>query len=424
MTSVLKNLQEKGYTAGSINASGMSSSGASAPQNSYGIFDSVFKPFDSLNNSLNSALGGITKGGPFEGMQKMASSIFGGMLGGVSDSSSKTSGGAWKGSTATSAGVRKASAWAEQIKDHVQDSVNPPYWFGPSGCTAFANAYLQQSGAGQIDPWVPKAMEQAKAAGMWKDASAPAAEGDVGIIDTDGSMDEPDHAVIEDGQGGFWSNLSSGHKIGHGKHSDYFGNIWGYIATGSGNGQVVTDGKQGANDDAEARGKHSLQFGRGKSSLNGLGKSINSHNKRFGRGVISDVFNTGALNGSIQSIVSSVTGGNSTIGNAVNAILPHNSISTNTTNISSQDGVIELLKLVVQLLTTIASNTGSMGNMSKEAIQQQQSSITSAIASIGQMISASNQNMLSGVSQMMSVNSGPSAEQQHMNMSLTELASI
>lgn len=409
-------------TKGSISG-GSGGNSKSAPQSSYGIFDSVLKPFDSLNNELNSTLSTITSGGAFKSVKDLASSFFGSMIGGDTSSNGKSSNGAWKGSTATSAGVRRASAWAEQVKDHVQDDVNPPYWYGNTGCTAFANDYLQHAGVKPIDPWVPKAMEQAKEAGMWKEASQPAAEGDVGIIETDGDMSEPDHAVIEDGQGGFWSNLSSGHKIGHGKHSDYFGDIWGYIATGSGNGKVVTDGKRGENDDAEARGKHGLRFGRGKSSLNGLGKSISSHNQKFGRG-INNLFNTGALNSSIQSIVSSVTGGNSAIGNAVNAILPHTSTTTVGTSITSQDGVIELLKLVVQLLTTIASNTGNMGNMSKEAIQQQQASITSAISSIGQMISASNQNMLSGVSQMMLVNSGPSAEQQHMAMSLNELASV
>lgn len=409
-------------TKGSISG-GSGGNSNSSPQSSFGIFDSVLKPFDSLNNELNSAMSTITSGGAFKSVKDLASSFFGSMIGGNESSNGKSSNGAWKGSTATSAGVRRASAWAEQVKDHVQDDVNPPYWYGNTGCTAFANDYLQHAGVKPIDPWVPKAMEQAKEAGMWKEASQPAAEGDVGIIETDGDMSEPDHAVIEDGQGGFWSNLSSGHKIGHGKHSDYFGDIWGYIATGSGNGKVVTDGKRGENDDAEARGKHGLRFGRGKSSLNGLGKSISSHNQKFGRG-INNLFNTGALNSSIQSIVSSVTGGNSAIGNAVNAILPHTSTTTVGTSITSQDGVIELLKLVVQLLTTIASNTGNMGNMSKEAIQQQQASITSAISSIGQMISASNQNMLSGVSQMMLVNSGPSAEQQHMSMSLNELASV
>ena len=413
---------------------------AQAPQNSYGIFDSVMKPFDSLNSSLGQVMNGITSDGPFKQISDASTKIFGSMLGGVSpqpQQQGSNSGGAWKGSTATSEGIRQASAWAEEIKDHVQDSVNPPYWYGPSGCTAFANDYLQHAGVNPINLYVPTAMAEAKSAGMWKDASQPAAEGDVGIIDTDGSMDEPDHAVIEDGQGGFWSNMTSGHKVSHGSHSDFFGNIWGYISTGSGNGQVVTNGKQGANDNAEAAGKHgplALRFGRGgKSSnkaMNAMGKSISSANKRYGKGIISDTlksaFNSGALNSSIQGIVGKVTGGNKDISNILDQVLPTPQTDATTTNDTdlSQAGVIELLKLAVQLLSTIATNTGNMGSMSKEAVEKQQASINSAINSIGQMMAASNQSMMNGVSQMISSNNGMSYEQQHMSLSLDQLAAL
>ena len=440
VTSVLKNLKEQGYSAGAINSSGMSSSGASAPQNSYGIFDAVMKPFDSLNNSLNQVMGGITSEGPFKQISDVSTKIFGSMLGGVSPQPQQQggkSGGAWKGSTATSEGIRQASAWAEEIKDHVQDSVNPPYWYGPSGCTAFANDYLKHAGVSPIDLYVPTAMAEAKSAGMWKDASEPAAEGDVGIIDTDGSMDEPDHAVIEDGQGGFWSNMTSGHKVSHGRHSDFFGNIWGYISTGSGNGQVVTDGKQGANDNAEAAGKHgpaALRFGRGgKSSdidMRSMGKSISSANKRYGKGILSDVvksaFKSDSFKSSIKDIFNKITGKSKNKSNDAGTEASTNTqteATANTTDLS-QDSVIELLKISVQLLTTIANNTGNMGSMSKEAVEQQQASISSAINSIGQMMAANNQSMMNGVSQMISSNNGMSYEQQHMSMSLDQLASL
>ena len=277
-------------------------------------------------------------------------------------------------------------------------------------------------------------MEDAKKAGMWKDASQPAYEGDVGIIDTDGNMDEPDHAVIEDGKGGFWSNMSTGHKIAHGSHSNCFEDIWGYIATGSGGGKVNAGGTATERDKAESgAGKHgplALRFGRGKSSknqLNRLGKSINSSNaanKHFGRG-IDDLFNSGSLNGSIQNINNFVTRGNQTIANAVSSILPNNS-SSNVSNgtYTGQAGIIELLKIAVQLLATISTNTGKNNGVSKEYLQAQQASISSAIASIGQYISASNQSMMNGVSQMISANNGASSEQMHMTQSLTELASI
>lgn len=440
VTSVLKNLKEQGYSAGAINSSGMSSSGASAPQNSYGIFDSVMKPFDSLNNSLNQVMGGITSEGPFKQISDVSTKIFGSMLGGVSPQQQQQggkSGGAWKGSTATSEGIRQASAWAEEIKDHVQDSVNPPYWYGPSGCTAFTNDYLKHAGVSPINLYVPTAMAEAKSAGMWKDASEPAAEGDVGIIDTDGSMDEPDHAVIEDGQGGFWSNMTSGHKVSHGRHSDFFGNIWGYISTGSGNGQVVTDGKQGANDNAEAAGKHgplALRFGRGgKSSdtdMRSMGKSISSANKRYGKGILSDVvksaFKSDSFKSSIKDIFNKITGKSKNKSNDAGTEASANTQTATTASTTdlSQDSVIELLKISVQLLTTIANNTGNMGSMSKEAIEQQQASISSAINSIGQMMAANNQSMMNGVSQMISSNNGMSYEQQHMSLSLDQLASL
>ena len=65
-----------------------------------------------------------------------------------------------------------------------------------------------------------------------------------------------------------------------------------------------------------------------------------------------------------------------------------------------------------------------MGSMSKEAVEKQQASINSAINSIGQMMAASNQSMMNGVSQMISSNNGMSYEQQHMSLSLDQLAAL
>ena len=164
--------------------------------------------------------------------------------------------------------------------------------------------------------------------------------------------------------------------------------------------------------------------------MNAMGKSISSANKRYGKGIISDTlksaFNSGALNGSIQGIVGKVTGGNKDISNILDQVLPTPQTDANATNNTdlSQAGVIELLKIAVQLLTTIATNTGNMGSMSKEAVEKQQASINSAINSIGQMMAASNQSMMNGVSQMISSNNGMSYEQQHMSLSLDQLASL
>ena len=164
--------------------------------------------------------------------------------------------------------------------------------------------------------------------------------------------------------------------------------------------------------------------------MRSMGKSISSANKRYGKGILSDVvksaFKSDSFKSSIKDIFNKITGKNKDKSDDAGKEASTNTqtgATANTTDLS-QDSVIELLKISVQLLTTIANNTGNMGSMSKEAVEQQQASISSAINSIGQMMAANNQSMMNGVSQMISSNNGMSYEQQHMSLSLDQLASL
>lgn len=125
--------------------------------------------------------------------------------------------------------VESASQWANEM-------VALGKYYGDTGCTAFAKAFLEQSGnsfANEMSMWTPTLMEQAKKQGLFKDQRSGFNAGDIVIADTDGSMDEPDHVVIADGKGGYWGNSTSNKQVVHGDLSD-FANIWGGIATGSG----------------------------------------------------------------------------------------------------------------------------------------------------------------------------------------------
>lgn len=125
--------------------------------------------------------------------------------------------------------VESASQWANEM-------VALGKYYGDAGCTAFAKAFLEQSGnsfASTMSMWTPTLMKQAKEQGLFKDQTSGFNAGDIVIADTDGSMDEPDHVVIADGKGGYWGNSTSNKQVVHGDLSD-FANIWGGIATGNG----------------------------------------------------------------------------------------------------------------------------------------------------------------------------------------------
>ena len=125
--------------------------------------------------------------------------------------------------------VESASQWANEM-------VALGKYYGDTGCTAFAKAFLEQSGnsfASTMSMWTPTLMKQAKEQGLFKDQTSGFNAGDIVIADTDGRMNEPDHVVIADGNGGYWGNSTTNKRVVHGNLSD-FSNIWGGVATGNG----------------------------------------------------------------------------------------------------------------------------------------------------------------------------------------------
>ena len=202
-----------------------------------------------LKKQLSAAFGNIKIP---ESFKKAYSSIFGGnfdllgsLFGGTASASGTPGGGGVGGgaSGVTSEGIKGASQWAESVLNQAQDGVNPPYWYGTSGCTAFVKAYLEKAGVTHpdFDMWVPNMYNNAKAHGTLKGPDQPGAEGDVAIVRDDGSG-EPCHVVIADGKGGYWGNSSGRHMIVHSNSitGDY-NKLWGYLPTGSGSGTVSND---------------------------------------------------------------------------------------------------------------------------------------------------------------------------------------
>lgn len=395
---------------------------AQAPQNSYGIFDAIMKPFDQLNSSLGQVMGGITSDGPFKQMSDISTKIFGSMIGGAAPAAApptqkgaKTTGG--QSGYGVQGGLRGSGfddKYIEVNGPEEQTALIPVQDIVKEKFNGMAKAYFEKTG--------DKLMITGGAEGGGIHADGTYGHPNGWKLDVAKPLSDPDYFV----------QLGREYNVAVGNEDDAHYDL-GFGADNVG-GDNLSDCHPNAGQGKHGLGKHGLLFGRGgKSSnkaMNAMGKSISSANKRYGKGIISDTlksaFNSGALNGSIQGIVGKVTGGNKDISNILDQVLPTPQTDANATNNTdlSQAGVIELLKIAVQLLTTIATNTGNMGSMSKEAVEKQQASINSAINSIGQMMAASNQYMMNGVSQMISSNNGMSYEQQHMSLSLDQLAAL
>lgn len=410
-------------TANGSNIKGGKSGGkaAQAPQNSYGIFDAIMKPFDQLNSSFGQVMGGITSDGPFKQMSDISTKIFGSMIGGAApqqpqQQGSKTTKGGQSG-YGVQGGLRGSGfddKYIEVNGPEEQTALIPVQDIVKEKFNGMAKAYFEKTG--------DKLMITGGAEGGGVHAGGTYSHPNGWKLDVAKPLSDPDYFV----------QLGRDYNVAVGNEDDAHYDL-GFGADNVG-GDNLSDCHPNAGQGKHGLGKHGLLFGRGgKSSnkaMNAMGKSISSANKRYGKGIISDTlksaFNSGALNGSIQGIVGKVTGGNKDISNILDQVLPTPQTDANATNNTdlSQAGVIELLKIAVQLLSTIATNTGNMGSMSKEAVEKQQASINSAINSIGQMMAASNQSMMNGVSQMISSNNGMSYEQQHMSLSLDQLAAL
>lgn len=124
--------------------------------------------------------------------------------------------------------------------------------YGNNGCTAWvedfllhANSWfgeLMENGSQGNLMWVPNIMDYAKEHGIWKEPAEGGSLGDICVIETNYCRsDGPDHVVIATGDGDYWGNSSSRNLIVKSSIADDFGseNIWGYVATGSGEGSVV-----------------------------------------------------------------------------------------------------------------------------------------------------------------------------------------
>lgn len=258
---------------------GNSKSGGKAPRK--GILSKFQGIADKLKEKMQAALGPMAKA-VTSGAEKIFgkdtlatvfgddnpfNSIFSGGSSGDDSKGGGPGGASYNGSGSTS----EASKWADSVCGQKQSSVNPPYWYGPDGCTTFVNAYLEKAGLPTIDGWVPTAWKNAIADGTFIGPDEPAAEGDVGLIGTDSDTSDPDHAVIADGNGGFWSNLSSAHMVDHGRFGDYFGTdsnpLFGFIKRGGSGGSVVSNSGPGDPDKARAEAgptSGGSKWGRGK----------------------------------------------------------------------------------------------------------------------------------------------------------------
>lgn len=359
------------------------------------MFDEFKKPFDGMMNSFMSSISS-----PMDQVSKILGID---SLGGSAGGDASSTGG---GTSPTPGNLKGASAWAESVIDQVQSVENPPYWYGPNGCTAFVNEYLRQAGADPIAMYVPTAMEEAKRDGTFKGPNEPAVEGDVGLINVN-SDPEPDHVVIEDGQGGFWSNLSGGHKIGHGSHSDYFQDIMGYISRGGGGNGIVNKGGSATSEDMTdagptATGKHGLNtnekletdWTENNESLleTGGGLYDNSIDSDFGTGdepLKNKPLNVSKPKRSERTNIKTVYGAGPLDGQQ----------STSTDYAST---VIALLSSIDAQLKIIAGNTNGISgiNENQSNMQNQVSAVTSNFETLGKSLLALKDNFTGQLSQI------------------------
>lgn len=314
-----------------------------------GIFDTL----NAVKTRFSAAMGPI--GGAFKALsnspigQKL-SSIFGSnpfsdIIGAVKDKVTGGGGGNSGAGMSSNPNIQQAINWARTREN------GPGY--GDTGCTAWANDFLNHANINPINTWVPDAMKEAQQAGLWKSPDQGAVAGDIGLVDTDGSMDEPDHAIVMDGQGGMWSNSSSRNIVFHADTAGTWGadKVWGYIGTGgAGQGNVAQGAQTTSAAETAAMAGSTSQHGQGKYGRGKFGRSKLGRHGYFGRSKVLDSIqnNNNAANSYID--------GSSSNYQEINApIVPV--VQQNTAVTSSSEQKVDTM---ISLLSSINNNIALM----------------------------------------------------------------
>ena len=314
-----------------------------------GIFDTL----NAVKTRFSAAMGPI--GGAFKALsnspigQKL-SSIFGSnpfsdIIGAVKDKVTGGGGGNSGAGMSSNPNIQQAINWARTREN------GPGY--GDTGCTAWANDFLNHANINPINTWVPDAMKEAQQAGLWKSPDQGAVAGDIGLVDTDGSMDEPDHAIVMDGQGGMWSNSSSRNIVFHADTAGTWGadKVWGYIGTGgAGQGNVAQGAQTTSAAETAAMAGSTSQHGQGKYGRGKFGRSKLGRHGYFGRSKVLDSIQ--ANNNAANSYID----GSSSNYQEINApIVPV--VQQNTAVTSSSEQKVDTM---ISLLSSINNNIAIM----------------------------------------------------------------
>ena len=317
-----------------------------------GIFDTL----NAVKSRFSKAMGPI--GGAFKALsnspigQKLAgifgSNPFSDLIGAAKEKvSNALSGGNSGAGMSSNPNIQQAIEWARSREN------GPGY--GDTGCTAWANDFLNHANINPINTWVPDAMKEAQQAGIWKTPDQGAVAGDIGIVDTDGNMDEPDHAIVMDGQGGMWSNSSSRNIVFHADTAGTWGadKVWGYIGTGGqGQGTVAQGAQTTTAAETAAMAGSTSQHGQGKYGRGKFGRA------RFGKG--HGIFGRAKVLDSIQSnndAANSYIDGSSSSYQEINApIVPV--VQQNTTAVTSSSE--QKVDTMISLLSSINNNIAIM----------------------------------------------------------------
>ena len=365
-----------------------------------GIFDTL----NAVKTRFSAAMGPI--GGAFKALsnspigQKL-SSIFGSnpfsdIIGAVKDKVTGGAGGNSGAGMSSNPNIQQAINWARTREN------GPGY--GDTGCTAWANDFLNHANINPINTWVPDAMKEAQQAGIWKSPDQGAVAGDIGLVDTDGSMDEPDHAIVMDGQGGMWSNSSSRNIVFHADTAGTWGadKVWGYIGTGgAGQGNVAQGAQTTSAAETAAMAGSTSQHGQGKYGRGKFGRSKLGRHGYFGRSKVLDSIqnNNNAANSYID--------GSSSNYQEINApIVPVVQQNTAVTSSSEQkvDTMISLLSSINNNITIMVQGISAIAQAANGGTPVAQTAVVAPVAQAAGMSDTFDKNsMVQIVSDMLKI---------------------